>query len=346
MNSLHFADNANVDKSNRLFKIDSILHLLNNSFYNTYSPDDIVCIDESIVPFRGRVILKGKRHKFGIKLFKLCSKGGYTNRFIVYARRDKDRQGSVAESIVMRLMNGLLDCGRKLSADNFYSSIPLAETLIARNTHYAGTLRKNRIGIPKEIVLKKLKKNEDICLQNNKGITIMKWRSKRDVLMLSTFHNNKRIDEVKPYMVNDYNQAKGYGDLSDQMAAYTPFIRKTCKWYLRLFMHLTTQMALVNAWVLFCKVNGKIGIKEFKSQIIEAVLTNKNPEPRRQHKLIEVPGPKRQTIHRCTLCSKRIQRISGSEVARAQTKKINTKCNKCDKHMCLECFQKNHLKCL
>ena len=111
MNSLHFSDNATADKNNRLFKIDSILHLLNNSFYNTYSPDDIACIDESIVPFRGRVVfrqyIKGKRHKFGIKLFKLCSKGGYTNRFIVYAGRDKDRQGSVAESIVMRLMNGL-----------------------------------------------------------------------------------------------------------------------------------------------------------------------------------------------------------------------------------------------
>ena len=114
------------------------------------------------------------RHKFGIKLFKLCSKGGYTNRFIVYAGRDKDRQGSVAESIVMRLMNGLLDCGRKLFADNFYTSIPLAEILIARNTHYVGTLRKNRIGIPKEIVIKKLKKSEDIYLQNNKGIAIMK----------------------------------------------------------------------------------------------------------------------------------------------------------------------------
>ena len=122
-------------------------------------------------------------------------------------------------------------------------------------------MRKNRIGIPTEIVIKKLKKSEDICLQNNKRIAIMKWRSKRDVFMLTTFHNNERIDGVKPYMVDDYNQAKGYVDLSDQMAAYTPFVRKTSKWYLRLFMHLITQLALVNAWVLFCKVKGKIGIR-------------------------------------------------------------------------------------
>ena len=58
LNSLHFSDNATADKNNRLFKIDSILHLLNNSFYNTYSPDDIVCIDESIVLFRGRVVFR------------------------------------------------------------------------------------------------------------------------------------------------------------------------------------------------------------------------------------------------------------------------------------------------
>ena len=68
----------------------------------------------------------------------------------------------------------------------------------------------------------------------------MKWRSKRDVFILTTFHNNERIDGVKPYMVDDYNQAKGYVDLLDQMAAYTPFLRKTSKWYLRLLMHLIT----------------------------------------------------------------------------------------------------------
>lgn len=62
--------------------------------------------------------------------------------FIAYAGRDKDRQGSVAESIVKRSMNGLLNCSRKLFADNFYTFILLAKTLIARNTHYVRTLQK------------------------------------------------------------------------------------------------------------------------------------------------------------------------------------------------------------
>lgn len=89
---LNFADNATAERSNRLFKIDPFIQILSKTFSEVYKLDEYVCIDESVVPFRRKVIyrkyIKRKRHKYGIKLYKLCFEGGYMNKFIVYAGKN------------------------------------------------------------------------------------------------------------------------------------------------------------------------------------------------------------------------------------------------------------------
>jgi hypothetical protein len=255
LTSLHFADNDLVDRGNRLYKIMPVLDLLNSSFQKMCKPAKSLCIDESMVPFRGRIVFrqfnKSKRHKYGIKLFKLCSKAGYTQKVKVYAGRDVTRVGGVAEAVVLELMEGYLDQGRDLCTDNWYTSLPLANSLLDRRTNLVGTMRKNRKGIPPDVTTKKLKRGEMYSQQNNRGVLLLKWKDKRDILMLSTKHDGSSSTRNKPQVVEDYNKMKGFVDLSDQMAAYSPFVRRTTKWYIRLFFHLLTQTALVNAWILF-----------------------------------------------------------------------------------------------
>lgn len=88
-------------------------------------------------------------------------------------------------------------------------------------THLVGTIRKNRRNIPKEVANDKLKTGEYIARESEDGITIMKWKDKRDVLVLSTIHSDrfqtiiKRGKTVsKPKIVLDCNRAKGAVDLS------------------------------------------------------------------------------------------------------------------------------------
>lgn len=45
--------------------------------------------------------------------------------------------------------------GRMIIADNFYTSVPLAEYLLSRKTDLCGTLRKNRIYLPLFVKSKK-----------------------------------------------------------------------------------------------------------------------------------------------------------------------------------------------
>ena len=51
----HFSDNEACPTGDRLFKIQSVVDLLNKIFKKTVSHGDKVCIDETMIPFRGRL---------------------------------------------------------------------------------------------------------------------------------------------------------------------------------------------------------------------------------------------------------------------------------------------------
>ena len=94
---------------------------------------------------------------------------------------------------------------------------------------------------------------------------VLKWKDKRDVLMLSTLHDHATDDAGKPLVVVDYNSGKSFVDISDQMASYCPFIRKTSKWYMRIFFHVICQMAVVNAWSIHnMYFNTKMSLTDLK----------------------------------------------------------------------------------
>ncbi|KIH44577.1 hypothetical protein ANCDUO_25397 [Ancylostoma duodenale] len=190
-------------------------------------------------------------------------------------------------------MEGLLDEGRQLCTDNWYSSVPLVRKLLKRKTHLIGTLRRNRKGIPTQLKDRKLKRGQMYYQQSRSGILVLKWKDKRDLLMISTKHDASLTQNNKPKVVEDYNNMMGYVDQSDQMAAYTPFVRKTTRWYLRIFFHLITQAAIVNAWRLYSNIMEKIRLTDFKLILIESLL-QEEPQPSQtsDHKLEQLAGPK------------------------------------------------------
>jgi hypothetical protein len=58
-------------------------------FQDVYTPEEQLTIDEAKCPFRWRIIfrvyIKGKSHKYGIKMFELCeAKSGYVYNLNVY----------------------------------------------------------------------------------------------------------------------------------------------------------------------------------------------------------------------------------------------------------------------
>jgi hypothetical protein len=66
-----------------------------------------------------------------------------------------------------------------------------------RQTDICGTMRKNRIGLPKTLTAMKLGNEEkkQVRYTDDGSMKFLKWKDERDVVILSTFH--KGGEEVK-----------------------------------------------------------------------------------------------------------------------------------------------------
>ena len=73
-----------------LYKIRGLLNLIIPKFQSLYVPNQNICIDESMIPFKGRIsfhqCIPSKHTRFGIKVWILAqSKSGYMYGFSLYA---------------------------------------------------------------------------------------------------------------------------------------------------------------------------------------------------------------------------------------------------------------------
>ncbi|KAI8441378.1 hypothetical protein MSG28_014993 [Choristoneura fumiferana] len=289
----HFSDPRGTDK---LSKINDVYLMMLNRFQTILRPGKTLVIDESMVPWRGRLqfrqYIKNKSHKYGVKLYKLCTPEGYTYNLLIYTGKGENgRELDHGQKTVMRLMKDLLNEGRLVITDNFYNSIGLAEELMQNKTFLCGTLRPNRRGLPKRIISTKLKKGEVVGKMNRKGVRILKWHDKRPVYMISTCrqHNATIVDTgkrrkvtgehiKKPECVVTYNDNKKGIDYSDQMSSYYTPLQRGLKWFRKVMMELLFGTALVNSWVVF---NMQREIKMPKKIFLESVIEGftKNPHP-------------------------------------------------------------------
>lgn len=320
-----------------------------------------------MVPFRGRIIFrqynKSKAHAYGIKIFKLCVKDCYTIAYKIYAGKEATPGIEVSSKVVLELSAPYLNFGRTIYIDNWYTSVKLAETLLQNETHVVGTLRKNRKFNPKNVIDKKLRKGEVVAQKNDKNVVVLKWKDRREVLMLSTKHVDDLVTTVKngkettkPQMVVDYNQGKSFIDLSDQMSAYhSGCLTKSVKWYVKIAFDLLINTSCVNAWSIYKTVtNNNINSTDFKEAIVNSWLdqwlqhrggiAEENPEPiapqsTATHKLIAT------TRGRCKSCYNKMKTTFGRAVAVNKTKRVAhvaLKCNMCNQTMCKDCFFKLH----
>lgn len=288
-------------------------------FQEAYTPGETMSIDESQIPWRGRLVFRQynprKRHRYWIKLYKLCAGKGYTWNFSVYIGKDASPNWSASENVVYRTLGGLLNGGKDISpgsllgegrtliVDNWYARVPLALGLLEHSTHMIGTLRKDRKYLPPVMSLV-LNKGEVITRETQEGLTCIKWKDKQDVSLLSTVHSNEIVEVTtkrnqvveKPKDVVLYNAGKFSIDMSDQMATYNKALRRCTKWYRKLIIEIIWGMVIVNSHFLYnCSEKEKIPIKRFREEIILSLLQEQTEPvitPRRSrsvHHLIELP---------------------------------------------------------
>ena len=179
---IHFSHNATAQDGDRLAKILPLIDILESNFKNMFCPEKDIVIDETLIPWRGRLIFRqyipNKAHRYGIKMFKLCSVDGYTWDFRIYASKSAtgQREIGLAQKVCLELAKDLLNEGRTLYVDNFYTSYKLAKSFLQKETHVVGTLRANKKDFPKEVLKAKHRRGEMIAKEDQDGIVVLKWR--------------------------------------------------------------------------------------------------------------------------------------------------------------------------
>lgn len=362
----HFSDNQADHGNQRLYKIQPFIDKFITNCRNIYTPGEIIAVDESMVGFRGRLAFRTfnpqKSNKYGMKIYKLCASNGYTWSYKIYCGlddqvEDLDKPGSV----VVNLSRDLLNEGRILIADNYYTSVPLARFLKTQKTDFCGTVRKTRRGLPHEVVHQPLKKGE-VAAQQNNCMTCLKWHDKRDVFMLSTCHNHEMQLSggfrpiMKPKMILTYNNGKKGIDLADQLASYNSPVRKTCIWYKKIAADVLS-IGVVNAIILHNELNPtkKIRLLAGHEYIIRKLLAiGESAAPATgptrslivsSHKITNIPRKANGKIvrKRCLSCYKKLK-DAGSTTKEAQKKspQVHTECKQCNKPFCIPCFNEFH----
>lgn len=111
----------------------------------------------------------------------------------------------------------------------------------------------------------------------------IKWKDHRDIIMLTTQYEDKMISSgkqdhqgnsiIKPLSVLKYNKYMGAIDKTDMLLCSVECVRRTVKWYKKLFFHLI-DLSLLNAYSAYKTCTGiKISLADFQYQLIREIFT-------------------------------------------------------------------------
>src|SRR5687768_8913197 len=212
--------------------------------------------------------MKSKPARYGIKVWVLADASTcYVWNFQIYTGKELKkgkRGGLLAEKnqgkcVVLDLVEGL-GAGRGVTTDNYFTSLELAKELLKKNLTIVGTIRKNQIEVPHQLLPSKTCLVYLSIFVENDDAMLVSYVPKKNkcVILLSTEHNEPTCssqESKKPDVILHYNSTKGGVDSIDWMIQHYTCQRSTRHWPVAAFMNFL-DIAAINAYVLFCESNG------------------------------------------------------------------------------------------
>ena len=319
---LHIKDNLMVtdsEKQDRAWKIRPWLNSLNANFA-TVSTEENHSIDEILVAFKGRALLKQylpkKPKKWGFKLWARCAAFGYLHIFDVHQGKgtgignDEDISGcGLGGNVVLKLCSTLPEKHNfKIFADNYFSNFAMIKELTQRDLFYVGTINSNRLhGAP--LKSEKEMKAEgrgafDCVVQTTTKISLVRWLDNKCVTVVSSYlgaeshhavrrydrKQKKHITVERPFVIGVYNESMGGVDLLNMMCSLYKYQFKSKRWYWYIFYHTLT-IALVNAWFVYkrdceeLRVKKILPLRKFQAHVATALCKSGKPSRGRKRKM-------------------------------------------------------------
>lgn len=254
MRAIHFDDyrtREEAAKTDNFAIMRELFTYINNKFQDCYEPSASLCVDEQLLRFRGRVKFKqfipSKPAKYGLKVWALVDvETLYTCMLEPYVgkqpKKDANQKtnplaiSTAPYDLVLRLINRYTKSGRNLTGDNWFTSIALVKKLLALETTYVGTIRKNKPQIPKRFQPSTKRPELSTVFGFTSKMTLVSYvpKKNRAVLLVSFQHHDNEVHEntkkKKPEIIHYYNNNKYGVDVVDQMCVSYDVSRTSRRW--------------------------------------------------------------------------------------------------------------------
>ncbi|XP_060806107.1 piggyBac transposable element-derived protein 3-like [Amyelois transitella] len=283
---LHFNNNEKHlpkehPQHDRLHKIRPIISHLNEKFAlvpmeQKLSIDEQMCATK--VAHFMKQYLPNKPHKWGFKLYVMCSVKGYAHKFEIYTGQENERLPDEPDfgpvgNVVVRLARGVPShINHIIYFDNFYTSVPLVTYLAKQGIYSLGTVQSNRLvncKLPdKKTMMKKSVPRgtyeEQMTEFDGIDLTAVTWKNNKVVTFLSSYVGAEPVGQVErfdkanktrikiscPHIIKEYNAHMGGVDLMDSFFGRYRIAMRSRKWYLRILYHLL-DMTVINSWLVY-----------------------------------------------------------------------------------------------
>ncbi|XP_068201199.1 piggyBac transposable element-derived protein 4-like [Palaemon carinicauda] len=233
-----------------------------------YRPSENITVDEQLFPTKCRCpftqYIASKPDKFGIKFWLAAdAKSKYLLNGFPYLGKDESRPSNqpLSEYVVLKLTEPYTGKGRNVTTDNFFTSVKLAEKLLAKNTSLVGTVNRIRREIPISIRNTRDKQYSSQILKHNQcTLTVYQCKKNKNVLLLSTVHKKVEIgNDAKrtPDTISYYNNSKFGVDVVDQMARLYTTKAASRRWPVQVFYNIL-DFSGINAWIIYKEVTGEL----------------------------------------------------------------------------------------
>ncbi|XP_049816312.1 piggyBac transposable element-derived protein 4-like [Schistocerca nitens] len=162
-----------------------------------------------------------------------------------------------------------------------------AQRLKKQGIYACGTVRKGRVGFPKDLENEKnMYRGEFQFHCSGQGITAFVYKDRKPIQFPSHFYNTVNVDTASrkskdgsrteiscPDIVKDYNTYMGLADKSDMLKSIYEIDRKSKKWWHRILWHFL-DVTVVNACIIYnehCD-NDQKTLKQFTLSVIAGLV--------------------------------------------------------------------------
>ncbi|XP_043285372.1 uncharacterized protein [Venturia canescens] len=277
LNAMRFDDvNSRKDRKllDNLAPIRKVFEDFNATCKKCFTPGEFLTVDEMLQGFRGRCkfrqYIANKPAKYGIKICALVDANNYyVQNMEIYAGKQPPgpfESSNKPYDIVKRISAPILNTGRNLTMDNYFTSMPLALDLLQNHkTTIVGTLRKYKKEIPPLFLSTKERPESSSLFGFTNECILVSYvpKKSKNVLLLSTLHNSANIDEEsgskkKPTTITFYNKTKAGVDVADELQGTYSVARVTKRWPIVIF-YAMMNIAGINSQII-CTENTSIKI--------------------------------------------------------------------------------------